>query len=86
MSNHVFISYARADASDFARNVHDSLEAMGLNMWLDAEDIPKGSNWALTIQRAIMTCRAFIFVITPASYESKVCNLELQQAFEMGTP
>lgn len=82
MSNHVFISYARADGSDFARKLHDDLEAMGLNMWLDAEDIPKGASWTLTIQRAIMTCRAFIFVITPASYDSKVCNLELQQAWE----
>ena len=82
MSNHVFISYARADAVDFVRKLHDNLEAMGLNIWLDVEDIPKGANWTLTIQRAIMTCRAFIFIITPGSYESKVCNLELQQAWE----
>ena len=86
MSNHVFISYARDDASDFVRQLHDDLEKMGLNIWLDVEDIPKSANWALTIQRAIMTCRAFIFVITPGSYESKVCNLELQQVFEDGTP
>ncbi|MEM9953297.1 MAG: TIR domain-containing protein [Chloroflexota bacterium] len=86
MSNHVFISYARADGADFARDLHDSLEDMGLNMWLDEEDIPIGANWTLTIQRAIMTCRAFIFVITPASYESKVCNLELMQASDSKVP
>lgn len=84
MSNHVFISYARADAADFARQLHDELEKMGLNMWLDVEDIPPGADWRLTIQQAIINCRAFIYVITPESNESVYCKNELVLATEPG--
>jgi tetratricopeptide (TPR) repeat protein len=81
MGNHIFISYARKDAEDFARESHDSLEKnFGYNMWLDVEDIPKGANWPLTIQRAITTSRAFLFIISPESINSDVCLKELALA------
>jgi tetratricopeptide (TPR) repeat protein len=80
MGDHIFISYAHADSSEFAEETHNALETKSYNMWLDALDIPKGANWPLTIQQAILSCRALVFIISPESIKSKVCMNELTQA------
>jgi tetratricopeptide (TPR) repeat protein len=80
MGDHIFISYAHDDSSEFAEETHNALETKRYNMWLDALDIPKGANWPLTIQQAILSCRALVFIISPESIKSKVCMNELTQA------
>lgn len=84
--NHIFISYARNDSQDFARECHDKLEEKLYSMWLDERDIPKGANWPLTIQRAITQSRAFVFIISPESIKSEVCQDELTLAHNAKVP
>jgi hypothetical protein len=38
----VFISYARADGADIARQLRDELRRHGVDVWLDTDDIRGG--------------------------------------------
>lgn len=72
----VFISYSRKD-KDFVRRLNDSLEAGGVDVWVDWEGIPLSSDWMAEITRAIEGADAFLFIISPDSTSSKVCSDEL---------
>ncbi|MEJ5224634.1 MAG: TIR domain-containing protein [Anaerolineales bacterium] len=72
----VFISYSRKD-KDFVRRLNDSLDAGGVDAWVDWEGIPLSSDWMEEITRAIEGADAFLFVISPDSLASKVCAEEL---------
>jgi hypothetical protein len=41
----VFISYSRKDI-EFARKLAASLSEAGINVWIDVEDVPPGTNWS----------------------------------------
>lgn len=73
----VFISYSRKD-KDFVRRLNDSLDAGGVDAWVDWEGIPLSSDWMVEITRAIEGADAFLFVISPDSLASKVCADELE--------
>ncbi len=76
-----FISYARKD-SDVASRVRRALGERGLAVWIDVEGIVAGADWDERIRRALEGCAAFVFLISPASVESAVCQRELRQAVE----
>ncbi len=59
-----FISYSRKD-KDFVRKLNDSLDANGVDAWVDWEGIPLSSDWMDEITRAIDGGDAFLFVISP---------------------
>ncbi|MCC6612643.1 MAG: TIR domain-containing protein [Anaerolineae bacterium] len=75
----VFISYSRKDI-DFARQLFDALEAAGLSSWVDFDDIPYSVDWMLEIEKGIDASDAYVFIISPDSVASRVCNLELTYA------
>ena len=77
--SHIFVSYSRKD-SDFVFKIVDSLKGMGLNMWVDKEDIPKGEDWEQKIYRGIAEADAFLFMISPDSAASEVCGSEIAHA------
>ncbi|MDW8300067.1 MAG: toll/interleukin-1 receptor domain-containing protein, partial [Anaerolineae bacterium] len=83
---HYFISYARRDGSDFADRLHDALERDRYDAWLDRRDIPPGAEWDAAIEAAIENCKAFLFVVTPASVTSEACLDELNYALSIGRP
>lgn len=75
----VFISYSRKDV-DFVRRLFDAFEAAGLSSWIDFDDIPYSVDWMLEIEKGIDASDAFVFIISPDSVASRVCNLELAYA------
>ncbi len=75
----VFISYSRKD-SDFVRMLHDQLAAQGRRAWVDWEKIPLTADWWAEIQKGIDNADTFVFVISPDSVTSPVCNREVQHA------
>ncbi|MCL4248461.1 MAG: TIR domain-containing protein [Anaerolineae bacterium] len=79
--NEIFISYSRAD-QPFVTGLIVSLEKIGGDLWVDTSDIPKGVAWWHEIKHGIEGANAFVFIITPSSLESEVCNWELGYAIE----
>lgn len=80
----VFISYSRKNTA-FARRLIESLNHSGKNSWVDWEGIPLISpNWWREIQQGIESADSFLFITSPDSMASVVCNMELNYAIELG--
>jgi hypothetical protein len=77
----VFISYAREDEA-FVRRLFDALEADDRDTWVDWKDIPPAAEWMEEIYSAIEGADNFVFVISPNSLTSEVCNKELAHAIK----
>src|SRR5262249_61206383 len=75
----VFISYSRIDQA-FVRSLHSELERLQRDTWIDWEDIPPTSDWWREICRGIDQADNFVFVISPNSMASPVCQLEIDYA------
>lgn len=63
----IFISYARADGSKFANEVHNQLTASKHDVWLDVYNIPKGADWNNEIDKALPNATAVLVILTPGS-------------------
>src|SRR5689334_19901866 len=77
----VFISYSRKD-KEFVEHIHSSLIEQKRDVWVDWEDIPRGIDWLKEIYRGIEAADTFIFVTSPDSLASEICNLELTHALK----
>jgi WD40 repeat protein len=76
-----FISYSRKDQAWVQTRLFATLEARGKDVWIDLDDIRGGaSDWRATIWSGIEAARVVIFVLSPASLESRVCGEELEHA------
>jgi WD40 repeat protein len=77
----VFISYSRRDA-DFAKEtLAPDLQARGLDVWIDVDDIRGGaSDWWAVVTKGIEASKAVLFVLTPNLLESSICRDELDHA------
>jgi hypothetical protein len=75
----VFISYSRLDVA-FAQKLDESLKATGRDPWIDWDDIPLTADWWEEIQRGIEAANTFVFIISPDSVTSEVCNREVDHA------
>lgn len=75
----VFISYSRKDR-DFVRELSETLVKREKDAWVDWEDIPLAAKWRAEIYSGIESAHAFLFVISPDSVTSEVCNEELEHA------
>jgi hypothetical protein len=74
-----FISYSRKD-KEFAHRLQETLVEHQREAWLDTKDIPPTAEWLQEIYAAIEQADAFVFVISPESSLSEVCQLELTHA------
>ncbi len=81
--SHIFISYSRKDL-DFAQKIVDALAANDLDTWIDWKSIPKGEDWEQEIYRGIEEADAFLFLISPDSVVSEMCNKEIAHAVKNG--
>ncbi len=80
----VFISYSRRN-SDFAQRLMQKLLLSAKDACVDWEGIPLTStNWWFEIRQGIEAADSFLFIITPDSMASVVCNMELDYALELG--
>src|SRR5689334_3005849 len=77
----VFISYSRKD-SDFTRRLHSALTAQNRDVWVDWEDIPVTAQWWNEICMGIEAADTFVFITTPDSLASPICNLEIAHALQ----
>jgi hypothetical protein len=81
--SHIFISYARKDI-DYAGEIVDSLAENRLDTWIDWKSIPKGEDWEQEIYHGIEEADAFLFLISPESVKSEMCNKEIAHAVRNG--
>lgn len=79
----VFISYSRRD-SDFVRRLHGALDAQSRNIWVDWEDIPLSADWWREIKGGIDASDTFVFVMSPHSMRSPICQFEVEHAIVTG--
>src|SRR6185436_10685672 len=77
----VMISYSRRNKV-FVQQLNQALQADGLQVWVDWEDILPTADWWAEIQAGIEAAHTFVFVITPASAQSEVCAREIEHAVQ----
>ncbi|MCA9895647.1 MAG: tetratricopeptide repeat protein [Anaerolineae bacterium] len=77
----VFISYSRKDSA-FARKLERALYDTGQESWVDWSSIPYSEDWWQEICAGIDGADNFLFVMSPDSLMSMVCNKELAYARE----
>ena len=81
----VFVSYSTKNSS-FARQLATSLSSLGIDVWMDVDDIPPGMRWSTAIQRGLDVSDLMIVVITPQSMVSRHVEDEWQYALDHGIP
>jgi hypothetical protein len=79
----VFISYARADASDFAEYLAVALKYAGFDAYLDRHNIAKAEDWEARLGDLIAKSDTIIFIITPQSVNSTRCDWEIKRTVAM---
>jgi WD40 repeat protein len=77
----VFISYSRKD-KPFVQTLHKALSDRNRDTWIDWENIPLGAAWWQEIETGIEAANTFVFVISPDSVVSDVCNQEVAHALK----
>ncbi len=78
----VFISYSRKDKA-FVRKLNAAIDAENIDAWVDWEGIELASDWMNRITDAIEGGDAFLFVISPDSLKSKICQNELELGIKL---
>lgn len=76
----VMLSYARADAGGFARELADGLEAANFDVLLDVDDIEAAADWQERLSDMIRAVDTLVLVITPGWIASEMCQWELTEA------
>ena len=76
---HIFISYSRKDLIT-ARRIVNTLKELKLDTWFDWDSIPKGEAWEQEIYRGIEEADVLLFLISPDSVQSEMCNKEVLHA------
>ncbi len=79
----VFISYARQDGADFARELLGGLKLAGFAPKLDIHDIAKGEDWEVRLGGLIEEADTVVFIVTPASIKSARCDWEIKRTLAL---
>jgi WD40 repeat protein len=79
----IFISYSRRNLES-AQKIVVALAASHLDTWVDWNSIPKGEDWEQEIYRGIEAADAFLFLVSPDSVVSDMCNKEIAHAVRNG--
>ena len=77
---YVFISYPRAE-SLLADEIVEALEKAGIRTWRDVDDIESGENWVSSIEGAIRTASAFVYLAGKGKHKSQWMMRELETLF-----
>jgi len=78
-----FISYSRSDRA-FVHRLHEALTGHGLSVWVDFEDIPPTAEWLAELYSGVERAASFVFVISPDSVASEMCQVEVLHALKHG--
>jgi predicted nucleotide-binding protein len=79
----LFVSYARADREP-VRRIVEELRRLGVNVWIDAEQLAVGQSWQASINQALHVMRAILIFISPESMASRWTITELAHAIDRG--
>ncbi|MCB0173006.1 MAG: TIR domain-containing protein, partial [Anaerolineae bacterium] len=80
----VFISYARKDAEDLARELTSRLEAEGIPVWQDRVKMEGGRDWWLQIVAALEQVDFLVLIVTAAAMQSAIVKKEWTYARQRG--
>jgi WD40 repeat protein len=79
-----FVSYARSDATAYARALGAGLEAAGLVAFVDYQAIPPGEALTATLRRGIRRSRMLVVICSRAAVQSQWVGLEVAEAVRRG--
>ena len=79
----IFISYSRRDL-EAVDSIVEKIEATGMGVWIDREDIKPGKTWRVQIVEAIATCDAFVLMLSSNSAASDNVRREIDLAQDAG--
>jgi WD40 repeat protein len=79
----VFISYSRDDL-DFADQLSAALGLHDFDISLDRLSVSGGEDWKLRLGGLILGADTVVFVLSPASASSKICQWEVEEATKLG--
>ncbi|QZZ18992.1 TIR domain-containing protein [Leptothermofonsia sichuanensis E412] len=77
--NDVFISYSRKD-KEFVQQLDAAFRSLGRDPWIDWDDIQPSEDWWQAIETGIEGADTFLFVLSPDSIASQVCQQEIEHA------
>ena len=80
----VFLSYARADGEELARDLYGRLEQVGIPCWMDRSGMEGGRDWWLQIVEKLKQVEFLVLVMTPAAIESPNVRKEWRYARQQG--
>jgi WD40 repeat protein len=80
----VFISYSRRDGLDFARRLQTLLEAEGLSLYRDLNDLEGAEDWWRQVESAIRSVEHVVLVLTPGALSSTYVAREWKLARQEG--
>lgn len=79
----VFISYSRNDLA-FVDQLAIALESRGFELMIDRHEITGGESWAERLRSLIQSADSLVFVLSPDSVQSRICEWELAEAERLG--
>ena len=79
----VFISYSRKDI-EAALKLAEACKAQELDVWIDQEGIEPTVDWWKEIEKGIEGADNFLFLISPDSVISPICQREVEHAVRNG--
>jgi hypothetical protein len=80
----VFISYARKDGAQLAKQLLSDLQREGFGVWLDTQEIAGGVSWTRDIEEALDRAQVVLALLTSGSYRSEICRAEQLRALRHG--
>lgn len=75
----LYVSYARTDRDIVVPIVHE-LRRLGLQVWIDSEELKAGESWEKQIMEALVRANVVIMFLSQTSIKSKWVMSELAQA------
>ena len=80
----VFVSYARRDGEEVARELRERLRHERIPLWRDREGLEGGRDWWLQITDALDRVVFLVLVMTPAALASELVRREWRYARQRG--
>jgi hypothetical protein len=81
----LYIAYTREDAL-FAVQLVEDLAELGVEVWLDLNEIGPGADWDAAQSAAIAVCEGLIVVLSPEATQRDHMRREINRAFERDKP
>lgn len=75
----VFLCYTRTDR-EAAQQLHQALEELGRDTWMDCNDIAIAADWWQSIEKGIESCDTFVVLLSPQALSSRAWLQEISYA------